>query len=374
MTRTAEIDTIRGLALFGICVVNVPFLAQPISSFLLPPAGNDLPVRMALQMFFEGKFFVLFSFIFGWGFAIQIKSAERAGHSPHGRLLRRLLGLALIGIAHAVFVFFGDILLLYAWLGLPLLLLHTASPRRLMAIAAAFVVVAFAALFVIAISLGQIPAFMQDPSNTAGYAGTFLDGVRQRIRDWPTAFGFIVLFNGPLAFAAFCAGLAAARVGFFDPGNAVYEKLRSRLSLLLLIGLPLNALYALGSSNFLGQNLPAALVFSSLAIGGPVLGTVYLVGAVELARRGRFQGATVAAGRMSLSAYILEGTLAGLIFNGYGLGLYGSIGAAGCFLIAIAIYSVTHLLASFWLTLFSRGPLEYLLRWITHGTAPRPAG
>jgi uncharacterized protein len=374
MARTPEVDTIRGLALFGICVVNVPFLAQPISDLLAPPAGHDLPVRMAMQMFFEGKFFVLFSFIFGWGFAIQMKSAERAGHSPHERFLRRLLGLALIGITHAVFVFFGDILLLYVLLGLPLLLLRTASPRRLMAISAASVVVAFAAFFVLAISLGQISSLMQDGGHTAGYAGTFLDGARQRIRDWPAAFGFIVLFNGPLAFAAFCTGLAAARVGFFEPGNAVYQKLRSRLPLLLIIGLPLNALYALSSSNFLGQTVPAALVFSSLAIGGPVLGAVYLVGAVELARRGQFQGATVAAGRMSLSAYVMEGVLAGLVFNGYGLGLYGSLGATGCFLIATAIYGVTHLLASVWLTAFSRGPLEYLLRWMTYRARPEPAG
>lgn len=366
MTRNAEVDTIRGLALFGICVVNIPFLAQPVATLALPQSGNDHIVRMALQIFFEGKFFVLFSFIFGWGFAIQMASAERAGVSANTRFLRRLLGLLLIGVAHATLVFFGDILVLYVLLGLPLLMLRNVSPRRLLIIASSAVLVAALVLFALALSFGEMAAtFPVSVSN--GYLGSFADGVAQRLRDWPDAFAFILMFNGPLAFASFCAGLAAAKIGFLEPSNAVYATLRRRVPVLLAIALPLNLTFALASSGYFGATLAAALGFSLLAVAGPMLGLLYLIGAIELARWGRFQGATVAAGRMSLTVYVLEGVLAGLVFNGYGLGLYGALGALGCLAVAVAVYLIAHVFAHSWLRSFQQGPLEAVLRWITRG-------
>jgi uncharacterized protein len=366
MARTAEVDTIRGLALFGICVVNIPFLAQPVAALAAPQGGIDHVVRMVLQTLFEGKFFILFSFIFGWGFAIQMASAERAGVAVVPRLGRRLLGLLLIGIAHATLVFFGDILILYALLGVPLLLIRNASPRRLLVIAGCAVPVAAALLFALALSFADMAASFP-VSEGAGYLGSFPDGVRQRVRDWPDAFAFIAMFNGPLAFAAFCAGLAAAKIGFFEPGNAAYAALRRRVPLLLAVALPLNLIYAFASSGYLGAGHAAALGFSSLAVGSPMLGLLYLIGAIEFARQGRFQGATVAAGRMSLTVYVLEGVIAGLIFNGYGLGLYGKVGALGCFGIAVAVYLAAHAFAAVWLRSFRQGPLEVVLRRITRG-------
>lgn len=366
MARTTEVDVIRGLALFGICVVNIPFLAQPVAAFAVPASGTDAVVRFGIQLLFEGKFFVLFSFIFGWGFAIQMASAERAGASPRTRFLRRLLGLLVIGIAHALLVFFGDILVLYALLGVPLLLLRHASPGGLLIIAGISLLVGTVVLFVLALSFSDMATSF--PATTgAGYLGSFTDGVRQRALDWPDAFAFILMFNGPLAFAAFCAGLAAAKSGFFEPGNPVYVALRRRLPLLLAVALPINLTYALASSGYLGETPAAAIGFSLLAVGGPALGLVYLIGATEIARRGDFSEATLAAGRISLTVYVLEGILAGLIFNGYGLRYYGDIGALGCLVIAIGVYFASHAFAAAWLALFRQGPLEAVLRTITRG-------
>lgn len=367
MTRSDEVDTIRGFALFGICVVNIPVLAQPMASLIVPQTGVDLVAQMALHTLFEGKFFVLFSFVFGWGFVIQMASAERAGVSGTRRFLRRLLGLLLIGVAHATLVFFGDILILYALLGLPLLWLRHAPPRRLLSIAAAAIVVAFAAYFCLALSVNDFAA--ASSGGDAGYRGGFIDAVRQRIRDWPVGFGFIILFNGPSAFAAFCVGLAAGKIQFFERGNAVYNALRTRIPTLVAVGLPLNILYALASNGFLGASLFAAVAFSGLALAGPVLGAVYLIAAVELARHGRSHHATSAAGRMSLTVYVLEGVLAGVVFNGYGFGLYGKVGTLGCLGIAVAVYATTYCVAAIWLQKFGQGPLETALRWITRGPA-----
>jgi uncharacterized protein len=373
MTRAVEVDAVRGFALFGICVVNVPFLAQPIAAAMAPANGLDLAARMVVQMFFEGKFFVIFSFVFGWGFTVQLESAARAGVSGTRRFARRLAGLLAIGAAHASFVFIGDILILYALLGLPLLALRDATPRCLLIIASVSVALGALVLMAMALSLDQLMP-SQITGAAPGYRGNFIDALNQRVREWPDAFAFIVLFNGPLAFAAFCAGLAAARVGFFTPGNASYLRVRRNLPLLAGISLPLNALYAVSATGALGAGMVAAAGFAALAIAGPMLGLVYLVAVIELTRRGSLQTATVASGRLSLSIYVLEGVIAGLIFNGYGFGLYGSVGAVGCLGIAIAIYVTAHAVAKIWLTWFDHGPLEWLLRWITLGNRPVAGG
>jgi uncharacterized protein len=365
MARAPEVDTIRGLALLGICVVNVPFLAQPLDRMLERPTGIDLAVQIAVEWLFQGKFFILFSFLFGWGLAVQMASSQRAGVSGSARFLRRLFGLAIIGVAHAVFVFFGDILVLYAILGIPLLLLRETSPRVLISVAGGAVAVGFCALMLLAASFAEPSNVGLGAASGPGYLGSFVDSVRQRMAEWPFVFTFVSLFNGPVAFAAFCVGLAAAKVDFFRTGNTVYLAIRQKIALLIAFGLALNLLYALSVSGFMGPGLEAAVSFASLAIGGPTLACAYLVIAVEMARRGVFQNTTLAAGRMSLTTYVLEGVIAGFVFYGCGLGLYGTVGAAGCLLIAFGIFAVTHLFAALWLKRYSNGPLEILLRAIT---------
>lgn len=372
MARTTEVDAVRSFALFGICVVNVPFLATPMERLLDRATGFDAVAQFTVEWLFQGKFFLLFSFIFGWSFVAMMASAERAGVAPRRRAAKRLVGLALIGIAHAILVFFGDILLLYALLGLVLLALRAATPRTLMLIAACLVVTGIVTLLLLAVVIGDGANAAQTAASANGYLGGFSAATRQRLEDWPLAFMFIAMFNGPLALAAFCAGSAAAKIGFFDAGNATYAALKRQLPNLIGVGLLLNFAYAASVSGLLGQSIGAAIAFSLLAIGGPVFSAAYLVMIVDMSRRLALPDKALAAGRMSLTAYVLEGIIAGLIFNGYGLALYGKVGAFGCLVIAVAIYMATLAASAAWLARFRDGPLEVLLRSITRMGEPAP--
>lgn len=363
--RTVEVDVLRGAALLGICVVNVPFLAG-LDVLLPPQRPADRAAAIVVELLFQGKFFVLFSFLFGWGFAIQLASAERAKRYFRSEYLRRLFGLLVFGVAHALLVFIGDILVLYSILGLALLPLRNASPRGLMRVAGGLVGLAAIALAGLGVILSE-PLPLSD--SVPGYLGTFSDAVRQRFVEWPYGFGFVLLFNGPMALAAFCAGLAAAKVDFFERDAPSYQAFKAKLPLLLVAGLAFNTSYMLALEGALGDGLIALLAFSGLAIGGPCLASVYLIAVVELVRRGVLGGSTAAAGRMSLTAYVAEGALAGLIFNGYGLGFYGQVGALVCLGLAIAIYALVHGLCAVWLTSLKHGPLESLLRLVTRGFA-----
>jgi uncharacterized protein len=112
--RQSLVDALRGFALLGILVVNIASFASAYYGVGLPdPMAQSVPERAALfvrTLLFETKFYLLFSFLFGYSFTLQMQSAERAGKAFAPRMLRRLVGLWVIGVAHAVLLYHGDIL------------------------------------------------------------------------------------------------------------------------------------------------------------------------------------------------------------------------------------------------------------------------
>ena len=370
-TRREEADVLRGVALFGMCVVNLPLLAG-IDPFATPSGPLDRLATATVALLFQGKFFVLFSFLFGWGFAVQRASAERAGRAFGPAYARRLAGLLAIGVVHALLVFSGDILVLYALLGAALWALRDAHPRRLLGVALVCCGLAALALATLGLLADAVP-LVAGPSggsgDTGGHVGSFADAARRRLAEWPYAFGFVLLFNGPLAFAAFCAGLAAARRDFFAADAASYRALRRHWPPLLALGLASNAVYALAADGALGDGVLALAAFSALALGAPCLSSVYLLATVELLRRRGRLRSLAGAGRLSLSAYVAQGLLAGLLFDGHGLGLRGRLGEAACLGVAVVVFALVYVPCAAWSRTRRRGPLEAMLRAATRGGA-----
>ncbi len=362
MARRISVDVLRGFALLGIGIVNLPYLAQPLAAQLGSPEGGlDLVAKGIVSLLCEGKFFVLFSFLFGWGFGVQLASAERAGVPAGPRYRARLIALGLFGVAHAVAVFPGDILLAYALLGAGLWTLRDASVPRLRRIALSMVplaALAFAALgFLDALSgdMAQAEAAMTGD----GYRGSYLDATAQRLADWPVTLVVVALFNGPLAFGAFCLGLAAYKSGFFDAGSPALCVLARRLPLLLAVALPVNGVYAAAILGFLPDGWPSYLGFAALALGAPTLAAVYVAIVVRLAPR---LGFLAPVGSMPLTGYIAQGLLAGAIFHGWGLGLFDTLGNAALVAVACLIWLVVTLAAMLWRRRWARGPLDAALR------------
>lgn len=365
--RNIEVDTIRTVALIGICIVNIPFLGLTVTQQLVPPMLlADQADVFAVEALFQGKFFLLFSFIFGWGMDTQDQAAARSNVSFGLRYARRLSGLALLGALHAALVFTGDILVLYAVLGALIWPKRSKSPQALAVFAAKMVPVAVLAMGIIAVVL---TAPMPIPSGP-GLGGSFAEGVTTRIMDWPTTFLFVALFNGPLALGAFAMGIAAAKVDFFAAGSPQFSRLSRAVPVLLTVGVPLNLVYAAAMSGLLpaSTGIAQALGMMALAMGAPMLAAAYLVGIIRFARKTVPAPGLLASGRKSLSGYVVQGIIAGAVFGGYGLGLYGQLGQAKLLILSIAIAAGVMLLAFAWTRMFQRGPLEVVLRRITHGT------
>nr|BFE88207.1 hypothetical protein GCM10020093_108080 [Planobispora longispora] len=125
--RIHEIDAVRGFALGGILIANIGFFADPgyaVGMGAMPISEG--PVALAVSTLILTKFYVIFSFLFGYSFTLQMRSW---GGKVKSRMLRRCLGLFVLGVAHGLLLWIGDILTLYAVLGLLLLGMRDMRPR-----------------------------------------------------------------------------------------------------------------------------------------------------------------------------------------------------------------------------------------------------
>lgn len=375
-------DRLRGIALLGIVVVNVPLLGLSIDGFTeasVVGVANSATAFLVIALA-QGKFYLLFSFLFGYSAAFIL----RDGSTRHRRrFVRRLIGLALIGLVHAVFFYIGDILISYAVVGFGLLAVSRVSDRALrrwaLAGLAAGVILPF--LF-----LGPLTAI--DPNSLTGANdptlaalddamanGTFLEAALARLQALPVVLASLFVLQDAMAFGAFCLGLLLARSRALADPAARLQTWRRMALLGVGVGLPIQLVAAwLALLPLHDASAPDRVAALGTALGfatAPILAVGYLglLGWGLAARPGLAAFAAVP-GRMSLSVYIGESVLLSLLFCGYGLGFFGQWGAFAVILAGIASWILLALLAHSWLSRRAQGPLEWLLaRW----TGSRPA-
>ena len=378
-TRQAFPDQLRGLALLGIILVNVPFLAISAVGYSEASVANglDRAVAFLVTMLAAGKFYIIFSFLFGYSSLFILKD----GSKVHRRVYRRrLVALLLIGIAHVVFFFVGDILVTYALVGFALLLLVKRSDRALWL--TALIVWIVAACWVLAIAALTAVVTVLFPEEAAaeltvfaGYDaamadGTFWQAAIERLKIYPTVILGVIFGQGLFAFAAFCIGMLAARHQFLGRLQDFRPWLRRCATWGLAIGLPLQfacTWFILGPGMPVGLAMgPAGQVASALQLTlAPILSAGYIGALALLAMsRPRVLGPLAPPGQASLTIYLGESVLLCVIFCGWGFGLFGTLGAAAVTGIAIACWAVLAVAMTLWLRRFSQGPLEWLVgKW-----------
>lgn len=237
------------------------------------------------------------------------------------------------------------------------------TAKALVRVAYAMVPLAALSLLILALMLPE----QLDPTSGPGLGGSFIEATRARISDWPVTLGFLLLFQGPLVFGAFALGLAAGKTDFFDAGSCGRFALRKRLPLYLVCGLILNIAYAAAMGGLMLAEQVAVLGFVGIALGGPMLSAVYIHLILRLNDRVTLTPLLVAAGQNSLSVYVLQGVIAGFLFGGYGLGLFGQISLAGLLPVGLGVALFAILFVGAVAKNTRRGPLEALLRAVTNG-------
>lgn len=370
-TRQVLPDRLRGIALLGIVVVNAAFLGISADGFTassVEGVANRI-TALLVTTFAQGKFYLLFSFLFGYSASFILRDNTR----PHRRrYLLRMLALFLFGLAHAVFFFVGDILITYSILGLLLFTISRSSDRALKRWTIAAIAIG---VFIIVVVSSLAAAFPEEGSAVNGLdsalaTGTFAEASLARLEALPTISLAVFFLQGPMAFAAFVLGLRASRIQLLaDPGaNLVLWRKLSRWG--WGIGLPLQAVAA-------GMQIGAVAAgerFSIWGAGGLALGfatapilTAGYIGSIALIihRNPTFLKLMAPAGRMSLTVYIGESALMSFIFSAYGLGYFGQWGAFPVVIAGVACWAVLTVFAWIWMRRFKQGPLEFLMSSVT---------
>ncbi|MGK6310440.1 DUF418 domain-containing protein [Variovorax sp. DT-64] len=381
--RLQHLDALRGFALAGILIVNIASFASAYYIAAVPdplfarPA--DRAARWLVAFLFETKFYLLFSFLFGYSFTLQMSAAghSRAAFVP--RMLRRLCGLAVIGLAHAVWLYHGDILCVYAVLGLVLLAARGQSERQALRRACFLTVLPAITLIV----LGWLQLRAGEFTDLAGalaraqvaqqaWLGSPADVVAQRLREWRNSWWVLVLVQGPCALAMFMAGFAAGQRRVFAHLDA-WRSLWPRLAAWgLAVGVPGAVFYANATVWGAGSGRDILGLGVSL-LTAPFLSAAYVALALMLFQRDagvRVVRALAPAGRMALSNYLLQSLACSLIFTGYGLGLMGRVSPGSSVLIALGLFAGQMAASAWWLRRFAYGPVEWVLRALTIGGWP----
>lgn len=387
--RYIILDALRGLALFGICLANFPEFS--LYSFLnneataaMPTAGIDRIVRYLQYIFIDGKFYTLFSLLFGIGFSIIISNAMQKQVNGFSIFYRRMTMLLLIGFVHLMFIWSGDILMLYALLGLLLPMFRNMSNRGLLTASAIFLLLPVGIdSFIMTTGFDPSAAVVRAQQYYCAQYGITDENFAYWLRDadnYTDVFKFLIQ-GAFVRMQEFIDGNRAFKVmglfllGFYIGRNRFYARLEEKKTLLKLIvawgggiGLPASLLYAWSAMN----NHPLGLAGHSLfyTISVYPLGMAYVAGfSLWYLRKTerRFFRWLAAPGRMALTNYIGQSVWGMLIFYGIGFGIGADIGLIYVLLIATGVYMVEVMFSLIWLHYFRYGPLEWIWRMFTYG-------
>lgn len=381
--RIADVDALRGFALLGILVVNIgAFASAYYGSGVRDPAFAswfDVAVNAFVAFAFETKFYLLFSFLFGYSFTLQMQSAARDGAAFAPRIVRRCVALWLIGAAHAAFLFQGDILTTYAVLGLVLFALRAIDADRALRVAAWLVAgtaLAWAAFGVLLVLGGTVvddaESMRAAQSAEAAYRGSAATAIAQRVDDLADVAFVLVFLQVPCAFAMFLCGYVAGRRRWLADAAALRELLAHAWRVGLAIGLPCAALYA-GSAATPGMSGWTMLAVALDIATAPFLSAAYaalLLLALHARGGERLRDFLAPAGRMALSNYLAQSAICAFVFTGYGFALIGRVAPWQSFMLAVAIFVAQAFASRWWLRRYAYGPAEWLLRAATLARVP----
>ncbi len=383
--RIAALDVVRGVAVGGILLANVMvffglFVIPPNLAAAMPTAAADSVTRFLEQVFVDGKFYSVFSLLFGIGFGVQL---SRGGDAAVPRFERRLRVLLGIGAIHALVIWAGDILLLYALLGFTMPRFARKSDRSLLrwtaglhAVPTVFYMVALAAWMLTGPHTAQTPSGVGVPPKLLAYfeamgRGGLTDGlignfVFVAIR-WAD---LIITARFPKVLGMFVLGLWTARAGIALSPSTHRATLVRWAVVGWTIGLPANLIAAWSVERwpYLMPSLGGLLGVVMQAVGVPMLAIGYAATIALLVVDGRSViGMFGPLGRMALTNYLMHSIICVVLSYGFGFALWWRVGASRAVAIAIAILAVQIPLSAWWLSRNRFGPVEWVWRRLTYG-------
>ena len=391
--RILSLDVIRGVAVMGIFSVNVVAFAMIFPAYFNPGAyggttGENFAIWLANYVVIDGKMRSLFSMLFGASMLLVIERAGAAGRSEARTHYARMVVLLLFGLIHFYFIWHGDILALYALTGMVAFYFRNCATKTLLIWAGCLMLATTLMFGALSYQMRTYDLAAHAPRATAKQVEEWNDlvsfaarspaenaeetrlargSIAPRVRHMLTErgeepFTSVTAFGLP-TLALMLFGMAGYRSGFLTG-----EWADARYRRIALATLPIGGVVTLGlglwvaSSNFY---IPS-IFFAFVGIGEPIqlaMAAGYAALIILLARNGGALTARIAAvGRTAFTNYLGTSILAGLIFYGDGLGLFGKVSRFEAWLAVPVVWAIMLIWSKPWLQRFRYGPLEWAWR------------
>jgi uncharacterized protein len=389
--RIQTLDIVRGFALLGILIMNMPgfstsFFAEADGSHLWAGA-MDQRAEQIRDMLFSGKFNSMFSLLFGIGFTIQLgRMLERDPEHGAGLYVRRLLVLLAFALVHCLVFWTGDVLHIYVILGFGLLLIRGIPNRVVVAMIIALICypAVSGTVRLLIMSPERVAMLVKDAqaweaSNNLAYGhGTFLDAAREHTRE------MIHVYTNPWelwGILGFWVQMATTMlIGFLIGRNRWVYRIPELMPVVRRLQWGALALGVICSLTFgiigrftrtPGPSPLKILVAMAYVLSRLGMMSFYVLTIVRLAQspvwERRFQPIALT-GRMPLTNYLMQTLIGTTLFYGWGFGLWGKVGPAVQLVMAFAIFFIIQVpLSTFWFRHFEYGALEYVWRLGTYG-------
>jgi uncharacterized protein len=382
--RIETLDILRGFAVLGILAVNAIAFAWPGSmdagSTAVPypmDAGNQWAV-WAVEVLLHNKCRTLFSMLFG--VSIFLVGGERSDKARGAVLRRRLLVLAIFGLLHGLALWFGDILLLYAWSGVFMMLCRSWSPKRLLwtgiGVVAAFTLLELGGEVFSALqphdeakAIANMPKHIAEIWKTveivrSGWAGAMFENLKM----WALVQGMsVVLFVFPTV------GLMMIGLGLFKSGYLAGRSPAWAYGLMVLLGIAITAVFGWYDWLDLVPGYAPPEIYIPRAVGDALAPfcTLAYVGLLVLMTRyglGWLTRRLAPVGRMAFTNYLTQTIImTSLFYMPWGPALYGKVEPAPLWAIVGGVWLLQLIWSPLWLSRFEMGPLEWVWRCLTYG-------
>ncbi|MBX2848688.1 MAG: DUF418 domain-containing protein [Acidiferrobacterales bacterium] len=380
-SRIDAVDALRGFALIGVGLVHV--IEQYSAAPMLPAitevatAGILDKVISGLNFFLmTGKFYIIFSLLFGLSFFIQVDSQERDGKSSTSQFAWRLLLLFLFGYAHHL-IYRGDILMIYATLGVSLIFLRRV-PTKLLLLFALAMFLGFGRYLSFAFFGGPPESFSPDSPEIQAYFNILQTGSLWDVMSMNNvgAFENLIVFQfgffarGYITFGLFLIGICLGRSGFFHDIQG-HRHLIKRALKWAGVSAVLSAVLMIGCFSTVDQpptftTWLEAFAFTFLDLFNLSVATLFACGFLLLiTSKASVLNLFAPYGRMALTNYILQSIIGTFLFYGWGLGLLGNWPNSLIILLGASMAIGQIIFSHLWMSQFRYGPLEWLWRIMT---------
>ena len=392
-TRLITLDAMRGFAVMGILAMNIVAFSMPEFAYVTPLAygGETLADRVAWFCSFvliDGKMRGLFSLLFGASMMLIIERAQAKGESAAKVHYARMFWLAAFGLAHYFFIWFGDILFLYASVGCIAFLFRNWEPRRLIKWA---LIIFSVGLLVWGVQFGGLQVLqylatapgadpemvkrfkeiMSSPDlspdvakDIALHRGSYAPILAEKLADWyAPLFGVVQSIAETLPLMMI--GMAMKKNGFIT-GEWAFADYLHWAKRLVPAGIMLSSLLATWLTLVENDIITSIAVFFTWSAIPKLMLTIgyaaSLIILIKQASGNAFIVRVAAVGQAAFTNYLGTSIVMTTIFYGYGFGLYGDISRAGLWLFVCGAWVVMLFWSKPWLARYRFGPLEYVWR------------